>query len=326
MRQPRFQDVVRAAERLSGQVVRTPVITSGALDRIADSALFLKAECMQHIGAFKARGALHAVGQLDEAARARGVITYSSGNHAQAVALAARKYGVRCDVAMPEDAPAIKVASVRALGGEVVFAGFTSEDRKQRAHDIAAASGGVIIPPFDDPDIIAGQGTATLELFEQAGPLDALLVPVGGGGLIAGACLVAAEHGCQVFSVEPVGCDAMAQSIARGERVPVEPGATIADGLKPTMVGALNFAIAAQHLAGCLRVDDEQIGRALATLLLLGKVLVEPSGAAALAAALCRLVPGRHARIGVILSGGNFAADPLAETLGRYAPYETASP
>lgn len=327
MRQPRFQDVLRAAERLSGQVVRTPVITSRALDRIAGCSVFAKAECMQHIGAFKARGAKHAVAELDASARSRGVITYSSGNHAQAVALAALEYGVRCDVAMPEDAPAIKVASVRALGAQVVFAGLTSDDRKTCAHDIAAETGGAIIPPFDDPHIIAGQGTATLELFEQAGPLDVLLVPVGGGGLIAGACLVAAEHGTKVYAVEPAGCDAMGQSIEQGRRVAVQPGPTIADGLKPVMVGELNFAIARAHLAGCLRVDDEQIGRSLSTLLLYAKVLVEPSGAAALAAALCRLVPevphsGDAPRVGVILSGGNYAAEPLADTLCRYPAYQ----
>ena len=230
-------DVRSAAAFLEGRVHRTPVIRCDALDALVGAELFLKAECMQHIGAFKARGATYAVGRLPEEERGRGVMTYSSGNHAQAVALAAKTYGVPCHVTMPEDAPAIKVASVRSLGARITFAGTTSNDRKQAAEEIAKESGAVIIQPFDHPDIVAGQGTATLELLDEVGELDVLYVPVGGGGLIAGACLVAQEAGIEVRSVEPVGCDAMAQSLRHGERVPVEPTDTIADGLKPVMVG-----------------------------------------------------------------------------------------
>jgi threonine dehydratase len=323
---------VRAAQAfLADRVVHTPVLRCEVLDAIAGAELWLKCENLQHIGAFKARGALHTVGRLSEEERARGVITFSSGNHAQAVALAARSYGISAAVAMPEDAPAVKVEAVRALGAEVTFAGTTSEDRKQEAHRIRERTGGVIIQPFDDPNIIAGQGTATLELFEEVeatagASLDALLVPVGGGGLIAGACLVAADRGAKVFSVEPASCDAMARSIEAGERVPVEPGPTIADGLKPVMVGELNFAIAKRHLAGCLRVDDEEVGRALASLLAYGHVMVEPSGAAALAAALRGGLPIKGQtdaprRVGVLLSGGNLSVQQLAEMLGRYAPH-----
>jgi threo-3-hydroxy-L-aspartate ammonia-lyase len=302
-----------AAAEIAGQVVRTPALRSEAIDARAGAEIWLKAENLQRIGAFKARGALCCVGRLDPAARSRGVITYSSGNHGQAVALAARVHGVAAHVAMPEDAPAVKVEAVRALGGAITFAGHTSDDRYRAALAIQAETGGVIVPPFDHPDIIAGQGTATLELLEDAGALDALVVPVGGGGLIAGACLIAAEAGVPVYAVEPVGCDALAKSLVAGKRVAVPPGPTIADGLKPVMIGALNFAIARRHVAACVQVDDAQIAAAMAVLLRGAKLLVEPSGAAALAAVLAGAIPGR--RIGAILSGGNVDPERVCELI-----------
>lgn len=267
------------------------------------------------------------MGRLDPDERRRGIITYSSGNHAQAVALAALRYGVGATIAMPEDAPKVKVEAVQAMGAEVVFAGLTSDDRKKVAHDIQARTGGVIIPPFDHPHIIAGAGTATLELVDQVaeatggGRLDAVLVPVGGGGLIAGACLVAAELGIPVYAVEPASCDAMAQSIEAGERVAVQPGPTLADGLKPVMVGELNFAIAKDNLAGCFRVDDAAMGRTLASLAIYAKVVVEPSGAAAASVALDRGLPGAPKRIGALLSGGNLGIDRLATILQAHGPH-----
>ncbi|MBW2523873.1 MAG: threonine/serine dehydratase [Deltaproteobacteria bacterium] len=317
-----------AAALLAGRVRRTPVLRSDELDRRVGASLWLKAENRQHIGAFKARGALHTVSKLSDAERRRGLCTYSSGNHGQAVAWAARQFGVSVAVAMPEDAPAIKVDAVRALGAEVTFAGTTSADRKRAALLIAERTGAVVIPPFDHPDIVAGQGTATLELLEQARersdgePLDAVLVPVGGGGLCAGACLAAAESPARVFSVEPESCDAMAQSLERGERVSVQPGPTLADGLKPVRVGELNFQIARRYLAGSLRVSDEQIGRALVTLRQLLDETVEPSGAAALAAALSGQLPSDLRRVGVILSGGNIAPESVRNLEARFAPYE----
>ncbi|MEM1033112.1 MAG: threonine/serine dehydratase [Myxococcota bacterium] len=298
-------DVDAAAVRLEGRVVRTPVVHTERLDARVGCEVWLKCENLQRIGAFKARGALHCVGRLDPAARARGIITYSSGNHAQAVALAAREHGVTARIAMPEDAPEVKVAGVEALGAEIVFAGFTSEDRRQAAMRIQEETGGVVIPPFDHPDIIAGQGTATRELLDDAPPLDALLVPVGGGGLLAGACLVAAARSVRrIYTVEPIGCDAMAQSLEAGARVAVEPAPTLGDGLKPVMVGALNFAIARRYVTGSFRVDDAEMGDALRVLMATTKLLVEPSAAAALVPLLrgelsdCR-------RVGVLLSGGN---------------------
>ncbi len=332
---PTYQDVQEAAAFIAGQVVRTPAIRCPVLDSIAGAELWLKAENLQHIGAFKARGALTAVGRLSKDERARGVLTYSSGNHAQAVALAAKIHGARCQVTMPVDTPAIKIEAVRALGAEVTFAGTTSADRKQAALAIRDRTGSIIIPPFDDRNIIAGQGTATLELFQDVATqtggasLDALVVPVGGGGLIAGACLVAAEHNCPVYAVEPVGCDAMSQSLAQGKRALVVPGPTIADGLKPVQVGELNFAIARQHVQAAFQVTDVELGRALVSLLVYAKILVEPSGAAALALALRsggadlragETLPGAPKRVGVILSGGNLGAETLRQLLDGYPP------
>lgn len=314
-----------AAARLRGEVVRTPTLRVPALDAIAGCELWLKAENLQSIGAFKARGALHAVGRLDREALARPIITFSSGNHAQAVALAARRHGAKAIITMPTDAPAVKVAGVRALGAEVVFAGTTSSERRTAALEIAAKTGGVIVPPFDDPHIIAGAGTATWELLEDVvantgAPLDAVLVPVGGGGLIAGACLACIDTSTAVYSVEPVGCDAMARSLEAGERVEVEPAATLADGLKPVSVGVLNFAIAKQYVRGSYRVDDDELARAMVALLLHGKLLVEPSGAAALAAALRGDVPGKPRRVGVLLSGGNVEPSLVTRLLQQAAP------
>jgi threonine dehydratase len=317
-------DHVRAAaSSLVSKIWPTPVIRSPALDALAGRELFLKAENLQRMGAFKARGAMYAVSRIDPAVRARGIVTYSSGNHAQAVALAAREFGVPAWIAMPVDAPAIKVAGVRSLGAHVVFAGTTSEDRRKAGLELAAQHGAVIVEPFDHRDIIAGQGTAVLELCEHVlattgEQLDALIVPVGGGGLIAGAGLVAESLGISLYSAEPSTCNAMARSLAAGELVAVPPGPTLADGLKPTRVGALNFAIARRTVTGAREVDDHDLGRALVRLLLDAKILVEPSGAAALAVALrgASDVPGR--RVGVLLSGGNVSPRLLAELLTRH--------
>lgn len=313
------QDVRAAAERLAGKVIRTPAVRCPALDARAGAELWLKAENLQRIGAFKARGALHAVGRLAPEARERGIITYSSGNHAQAVALAAKEYGIRATIAMPIDAPAIKVAGVRALGAEIVLAGTTSDQRRAAALELQAVTGGTIIEPFDDADVIAGQGTATLELLEQAGgQLDAIVVPVGGGGLVAGACLVAEDAGIEVYTAEPRTCNAMARSMAEGERVAVTPGPTLADGLKPVRVGALNFDIARRAIRGCFEVEDDELGRALVALLVHAKLLAEPSGVAGLAAAL-RGEFFKGKKVGVLLSGGNVEPALVAGLIARHA-------
>ena len=298
------------------------MIRCPALDAIAGCELWLKAENLQRIGAFKARGALHAAGRLAPEVRARGLVTFSSGNHAQAVALAARTYGVPATITMPTDAPKVKLAAVRALGAEVVLAGTTSDERRVVALEIAERTGAFVIPPFDHPHIVAGAGTAALELHEHAAEqgvrLDAVLVQVGGGGLLAGTCIASAPFGVPVHAVEPVGCDAMAQSLEAGSRVTIAAAPTLADGLKPLQVGELTFAIAREHVRGRHRVDDDEIARALVRLLLDAKVLVEPSGAAALAVALRRGLPGAPKRIGVMLSGGNVEPELVAALVARH--------
>jgi threonine dehydratase len=309
-------DVVAAAERLRGKVVRTPVLRCAALDALAGAELYLKAENLQYVGAFKARGAQHAVARLSDAERARGVITYSSGNHAQAVALAAMRHGIDAEIFMPVDAPPIKRAAVEAMSATVELIGTTSTERHAAAVERAGHSGAVIIEPFDHPDTVAGQGTATLELLDEVGTLDALVVPVGGGGLIAGACLACEGTATRIYAAEPAGCDAMGQSLAAGERVTVDPGPTLGDGLKPSRVGELNFAIARERLAGSFTVDDDELGRTLVRLLMWSKVLVEPSGAAALAVALRGDIEGD--RIGVLLSGGNIGPEQLRALTERY--------
>jgi threonine dehydratase len=318
-------DVVAAAARLRGQVVRTPVVRSAALDRLAGAELWLKAENLQHIGAFKARGALNAVAQLDEKTRARGIITYSSGNHAQAVALAASRYRIAADIFMPVDAPRIKLEAVREMGARVVLVGTTSPERHQAALARQAETGAAIIEPFDHPHTIAGQGTATLELLEEADAagvaLDALIVPVGGGGLLAGACLAAQGRAIAVHAVEPVGCDSMGQSLAAGSVVAVDPAPTLADGLKPTRVGQLTLAIAAAAGVTAHTVDDRELSAALAHIALRAKLVVEPSGAAGVALALrTGALRGAPRRIGVILSGGNISPERLAELLALATP------
>lgn len=319
-----LEDVQAAANRLRGQVRRTPVVVDDTL-RDRGVTLWLKAENLQHIGAFKARGALHAVGRLAPSVRARGLVTYSSGNHAQAVALAAQRFGVPATIAMPTDAPKVKVASVRALGATIVLAGTTSSERKERALAIAQESGASIIEPFDHPHIVAGAGTATLEFVREVrdrtdgAGLDALVVPVGGGGLLAGACVVCATSGIRVYTAEPEGCDAMAQSLAAGTRASVQPAPTLGDGLKPVQVGALNFEIAKDVVDGSYLVNDSEMGRGLVHVLTRHKMLLEPSGAAALAVAMREVLPGSPKHVGVLLSGGNVDPAIVARLLTEHA-------
>ncbi|NUP11628.1 MAG: threonine/serine dehydratase [Polyangiaceae bacterium] len=322
---PTFEDVVFARERIRGRVETTPLLRVPRLDARAGVELFLKAESLQRIGAFKARGAMNAVLSLPEEGRRRGLCTFSSGNHGQAVALAGRELGVAVYVVMPEDAPAVKVESVRELGGEVTFAGKTTADREKVALEIVERTGAALVPPFDDASVIAGQGTATLELIEQAAArgaeLDAVLVPVGGGGLLAGACLAASGHPTApaVIAVEPEAADAFKQSFLAKERVSVDLRPTIADGLKPVRVGERNFAIASRIVREAITVSESAIARAVRALLFEAKLVVEPSGACALAAALERSLPSGVKRAGVILTGGNVAPAVLRRLIDETA-------
>jgi threo-3-hydroxy-L-aspartate ammonia-lyase len=314
---PGPEDVLKAAAVLGSMpaaVHRTPVIRSRILDELYGKQLFLKAENLQKVGAFKARGACHAVARMPAERRRGGILTYSSGNHAQAVAYAAGLFGASARVFMPSDAPSSKVAAVRRYGAEVLFAGTSSEHRRQAALEEAQRRGAVIVEPFDDRDIIAGQGTAGLELLEDVPELDELYVPVGGGGLCAGVQLAALAMGrtLRVIGVEPAAADSLCRSLEAGEPVAVEPGATIADGLRPVRVGQRPFAVLKEAGTSACRVRDEELVEAMRDLLSYCKLLVEPSGAAGLAAA--RRAEGQ--RVGVLLSGGNVDLDRLALLLG----------
>ena len=316
---PTRNQVLSAQQRLRGNVYETPVLRNYDLDEQCGAQLWLKAENMQRVGAFKARGAYNAISQLAAEDLAQGITTYSSGNHAQAVAWAARGFRLKATIFMPTDAPAIKVDAVKALGATVVSAGTTSLERQAAARAFAKETGAAIIEPFDHPNIIVGQATASLELQQEVAIrangaiLDQLFVPVGGGGLIAGACIAFAGSATEIIAVEPEGCSSMKASLAAGEVTSVEPGPTLADGLKPTRVGQMNFAICKDRLTRAITVNDKEIGEALVKLLLSTKTLVEPSGAAALAGALREATKGK--RVGVLLSGGNVAPDVLAKLL-----------
>src|SRR6266550_3616637 len=297
------QDVRDAAAGLAGVAVRTPLRFVEPLNA------YLKLESLQPIGAFKLRGAYTAISRLPPAARRKGVITYSSGNHGQAVAYAAQLVGVPAVVVMPETAPPIKVAGVKRWGGEVVFAGRTSEDRQQRAEAIAAERGLAIVPPFDHPDIIAGQATMGLEIAEQLPDVRTVVVPVGGGGLIAGVVtgLAAAGSEARVWGVEPVGAPKLTRSLAAGRPVRLDRTASLADGLITLSVGAIPFAhLTAQRdrLAGVVLVEDDALREAVQFLWRHGHLAVEPSGAATTAALRSGAVHAIPPTV-LVVSGGN---------------------
>jgi threonine dehydratase len=311
-----YDDVRAAAERLRGVAHRTPVHTSRTLDDLAGREVFLKCESFQRGGAFKFRGAYNAISRLSEAERRRGVVAFSSGNHAQGVALAARLLGVPAVICMPDDAPPVKLAATRGYGAEVRIFERATVDRDTFARAIAEERGMTVIPPYDHPHIIAGQGTAALELLEQAPELDALVMPIGGGGLIGG-CSVAAKGvnpALRIFGVETEGADDVRQSVARGERVTIAPPATIADGIRTTSPGRLTFPIIQRHIERVLVVSDEAVLGALRLLLLRMKLVIEPTGAVGVAAVVAGLLPPEVRRVGVVISGGNL--DPsLLKTL-----------
>jgi threonine dehydratase len=318
---PTVADVTAAATRLRGRIVETPVLESESLNRAVGLRVLLKAECLQHTGSFKIRGALNRLLQLSEDERRAGVVAFSSGNHAQAVALAARWLGVRAAIVMPDDAPATKLEGTRAWGAEVVLYDRAREDRERIAARLAAARGAVLVPPFDDARIVAGQGTAGLELGHVAAArgvtLDALYVPCSGGGLVAGSALAIKSFfpGCAVYAVEPSGYDDLARSLAAGERVTGVGGSTtLCDALMAPLTGVITFAINRRELAGAVTVDDAAVRAAMVAAARHLKVVLEPSGAAALAAVLASPPPGCSA-VGVILSGGNVDPGVLAAVL-----------
>jgi threonine dehydratase len=304
------ESIERAARDLSGIAVRTPLLPAAWLSEELGADIRLKCENLQAAGAFKVRGAYTAISRLSEEERRRGVIAFSSGNHAQGVALAARIFGIRAVVVMPTTAPANKVAGAERLGGEVVLEGTTSTERQRKAEELAAQQGLTIIPAFDDLDIIAGQGTTGLEIMEQWPETAMVLVPIGGGGLISGvaAWVKHASPATRVIGVEPFTADAMKQSVDAGHPVTIPPARTIADGLMPVRPGDLNLAHVQAFVDDIVRVDDDAIMEATRRLMSASKLVVEFSGAATVAALLSGAVQPA-ARTVAILSGGNL--DPV---------------
>jgi threonine dehydratase len=312
-----IDDVKAAAARIDGIAHRTPVLTSRTLDEQTGARVFLKAENLQRAGAFKFRGACNAVASLGEDERARGVATVSSGNHAQALALAARLHGVTATILMPDDAPAGKLAATRGYGAEVIGFDRYGEDREELLAALVAERGLVPIHPYDDPRVMAGQGTLALELLEQAGPLDLLLVCVGGGGLIAGCSTAAAAVSpeTRVIGIEPEAGDDTRRSLAAGERVRIPVPRTIADGQQLPIPGELTFEVTRRLVAGIEVASDAEIVAAMRFLFERLKTVAEPSGACALAALLAGRVRATGLRVGVTLTGGNVSAERFAQLM-----------
>lgn len=312
-----LQLIKEAAARISTHVHRTAVVSSRSFNRVTDKEVFFKCENLQRAGAFKIRGATNKILSLSEEEKSRGVVAFSSGNHAQAVALAAREAGVRAVVAMPDDAPKAKVAATREYGAEIIFYDRQTQDREGVAFEIAARDGLVMVPPYDDYLIMAGQGTAGLELMEEVPDLDCVLTPCSGGGLFAGVATAVTGLNPRVrcFAVEPDTGDDTRQSFLKGERVRIPPPPTIADGLRVQSPGVLTFPILQQTAEAVLTVSDPEIVAAIKFLLFRMKLLVEPSGAAAAAAVVQRKLPPETRRVGVILSGGNIDPEALATLL-----------
>jgi len=313
----RYADVAAAAERLAGHAHRTPVLTSRTVNERTGAQVFFKCENLQRIGAFKFRGAFNALSQLSPADRGRGVLSFSSGNHAQAVALAGRLLGIRVTIVMPSDAPPVKIEATRGYGAEVVLNDKHKETREEVAERIVRERGLTMIPPFDHPQIMAGQGTAAKELIEDAGKLDFLFVPVSGGGLISG-CAVAASHlspGCKVIGVEPeAGDDATRSFRTRTLQSCYNPD-TIADGARTHQLGKLTFPLILRYVHDMTTVSDAELARATIYLWERLKTVVEPTGALGAAGLFERGLPVAGKKVGVILSGGNVDFKLMAKYL-----------
>jgi threonine dehydratase len=302
-----YDDVAHAHARISAHAIRTPVLTSSTVNARTGAQVFFKCENFQRMGAFKFRGALNAMAQLSAAEAGRGVIAYSSGNHAQAVALAGRLLGIHATIVMPADAPRVKLEATRGYGAEVVAYDPRSDSREAIARRLAAERGLTVVPPFDDARVIAGQGTAAKELFEDAGPLDLLLVPCGGGGLLSGCALVAQALAprCGVIGVEPDAGDDAVRSFRTGTLQTVRNPETIADGARTESLGQLTFPLIRALVADMTSVDDAALLDAMFFLWERMKIVVEPTGALGACALLGGRIEARGRRVGVLLSGGN---------------------
>lgn len=315
---PDYRDVAAAAQRIADYANRTPVMTSRTLDERYSAQLFLKCENFQRMGAFKFRGAMNALQQFSPAQKRAGVVAFSSGNHAQAIALAAKLLGVPATIVMPHDAPAAKVAATRDYGGKVVFYDRYTEDREQIGRDLSQQHGFTLIPPYDHPHVIAGQGTAAKELIEEVGPLDALFVCLGGGGLLSGSAL-AARHlspGCKVYGVEPEAGNDGQQSFRCGSIVHIETPKTIADGAQTQHLGQYTFPLIQQHVDDILTVSDDELVASMKFLAERMKMVVEPTGCLGFAAARNAMAQLRGKKVGIIISGGNVDMSRYSALLG----------
>jgi threo-3-hydroxy-L-aspartate ammonia-lyase len=298
-----FDDVARAHERIKPQARRTPALTSATIDALTGASVFFKCENFQRMGAFKFRGAFNALSQLKDS---KGVVAFSSGNHAQAVALSGKLLGIKTVIVMPHDAPPVKLEATRGYGAEVVQY-VKHEDRESLAAKLASERGLTLIPPFDHPHIIAGQGTAAKELIEDVGALDVLMVPCGGGGLLSG-CSIAAKHlapKCKVVGVEPAAGDDATQSFVKKRLIAIAVPETIADGARTPSLGKLTFPIVLRNVDDMLTVTDVELTRAMFFLWERMKIVVEPTGALAFAALFTGKIPVKNLKVGVVLSGGN---------------------
>lgn len=314
---PTYDDVAAASRRIEGHAHRTPVLRSRTADEELGAQLFFKCENLQRMGAFKFRGAFNALAKFDAQQRRGGVVAFSSGNHAQAIALAARILGMPATIVMPHDAPAAKVAATKGYGGQVVIYDRYKDDREQIGRDLAQKHGMTLIPPYDHPDVMAGQGTAAKELFEEAGPLDALFVPLGGGGLLSGSALAtrALAPQCKLYGVEPEAGNDGQQSFRSGSIVHIDTPRTIADGAQTQHLGLHTFAVIRRDVDDVLTASDAQLVEAMRFFATRMKLVVEPTGCLGFAAAREMKAQLRGLRVGVLISGGNIDVERLGALL-----------
>ncbi|WP_186046504.1 threo-3-hydroxy-L-aspartate ammonia-lyase [Burkholderia gladioli] len=315
---PTYADVAAAAERIAGHAHRTPVLTSRTVDEELGAQVFFKCENFQRMGAFKFRGAFNALSRFSEAQRKTGVVAFSSGNHAQAVALSARLLGMPATIVMPHDAPAAKVAATRGYGGRVVIYDRYQDDREQIGRALAEKEGLTLIPPYDHADVIAGQGTAAAELFQEVGALDAVFAPLGGGGLLSGTALATRElsPGAELYGVEPEAGNDGQQSFASGSIVHIDTPKTIADGAQTQHLGKLTFPIVRRDVNAILTASDAELVECMRFFASRMKMLVEPTGCLSFAAARQRKAQLEGKRVGIIVSGGNVDLEKFCALIG----------
>ncbi|WP_186246977.1 threo-3-hydroxy-L-aspartate ammonia-lyase [Burkholderia gladioli] len=315
---PTYADVAAAAERIAGHAHRTPVLTSRTVDEELGAQVFFKCENLQRMGAFKFRGAFNALSRFSEAQRKHGVVAFSSGNHAQAIALSARLLGMPATIVMPHDAPAAKVAATRGYGGRVVIYDRYRDDREQIGRALAEKEGLTLIPPYDHADVIAGQGTAAAELFQEVGALDAVFAPLGGGGLLSGTALATRElsPGAELYGVEPAAGNDGQQSFAAGSIVHIDTPKTIADGAQTQHLGKLTFPIIRRDVNAILTASDAELVECMRFFASRMKMLVEPTGCLSFAAVRQRKAELEGKRVGVIVSGGNVDLEKFCALIG----------